>query len=76
MMDTSGIHQQLQNFCLAPDTPAVRDNIELAVRAVITLHHQDAQGYPNKKGHTDGTILVLVPGNQRSWQSLIFLRLQ
>ena len=61
-MDTSGRHQQLQTFCLAPDTPAVGDNIELAVRAVITLHHQYAQGYPDKKGYTDGTILVFVPG--------------
>ena len=44
-MDTSGRHQQLKNYCLAPDAPKLRGNIELAVRAVITLHHHYVEGY-------------------------------
>ena len=65
-MDTSGRHQQLENFCLNPDVPVGRDNLELAVRAVITLRHKYAAGYPDKNGVTDGTILVLCRENQRS----------
>ena len=62
-MDTSGRHQQLENkFCLYPEVPAARDNLELAVRAVITLHHKYAAGYPDKNGVKDGTILAFVPG--------------
>ena len=61
-MDTRGRHQKLINRCLPPETPKVRDNIELAVRAVITLHHQYATGYPDKIKPIEGTILAFVPG--------------
>ena len=30
--------------------------------SVITLHHQYAEGYPDKNGSEDGAILVFVPG--------------
>ena len=47
-MDSEGRHQELINACLPPNTPAVRDNIELAVRAIVTLHHQ-YMGLPGSK---------------------------
>ena len=46
-MESTGRHQQLINRCLPPGTPRVRDNIELAARAVITLHQKYATGYPD-----------------------------
>ena len=46
-IDTTGRHQELVNRCLPPDTPTVRDNIELAVRAIVTLHRDYAKGYPD-----------------------------
>ena len=61
-MDSEGRHQELINACLPPNTPAVRDNIELAVRAIVTLHHQYPWGYPDQKSPIEGTILVFVPG--------------
>ena len=60
-MDSEGRHQELVNLCLPPLTPAVRDNIELAVRTVITFHHKP-RGYPDHKTPIEGTILVFVPG--------------
>ena len=62
-IDTNGRHQELINRCLPPNTPTERDNIELAVRAIVTLHHQYAKGYPNPETPIDGTILVFVPAN-------------
>ena len=61
-MDSEGRHQELVNVCLPPDTPTVRDNIELAVRAIVTLHHKHARGYSDHKTPIEGTILVFVPG--------------
>ena len=60
-MDTTGRHQELVNRCLPLETPRVRDHIEMAVRAVITLHHDYAEGYPDKRTPIDGTMLVFVP---------------
>ena len=40
----------------------MRDNIELAVRTVVTFHHKYAKGDPNPKTPMEGTILVFVPG--------------
>ena len=61
-MDSEGRHQKLVNACLPPNTPAVRDNIEMAVRTIVTLHHQYATGYPDQNTPIEGTILVFVPG--------------
>ena len=54
-MSIDGRHQRLTNYCLPPDAPAVRDNIETAVRAVLTFHHSYANGFPDENGFTDGT---------------------
>ena len=61
-MDSEGRHQELISLCLPPLTPTLRDNIELAVRTVVTFHHQYPKGYPNPKTTMEGTILVFVPG--------------
>ena len=45
---TEGIIMLIK-VCLPPNTPTVRDNIELAVRAIITLHHKFAKGYPRSQ---------------------------
>ena len=42
----------------------MRDNIEMAVRTVITFHHSDPVGYPTPNTPIGGTILVFVPGKQ------------
>ena len=49
-------------MCLPPSTPTLRDNIELAVRTIITFHHNYPWGYPDQKTPIEGTILVSVPG--------------
>ena len=61
-MDSEGRHQELVNLCLPAPTPTLRDNVELAVRTVITFHHKYPKGYPNPQTPIDGTILVFVPG--------------
>ena len=61
-MDNEARHQELVNMCLPPNTPTVRDNIELAVRTVITFHHRYPRGYPADDNPLEGTILVFVPG--------------
>ena len=60
-MDNESKHQELVNACLPPNTPIVRDNMELAVRAIVTFHHNYARGYPDHKTPIQGTILVFVP---------------
>ena len=67
MMDHEERHQKLTNLCLPPLTPALRDNIEMAVRTIITFHHQYPQEYPTPRipstpAVQGGTILVFVPG--------------
>ena len=61
-MDNEDRHEQLVNMCLPPLAPAVRDNIEMAVRTVITFHHRYPIGYPSASTPLNGTILVFVPG--------------
>ena len=60
-MDNTGRHQELISACLPPNTPTVKDNIELAVRAIFTLHHKYAKGYADHKSPIEGTIVVFVP---------------
>ena len=73
-MDSEGRHQQLVNACLPPDTPAVRDNIELAVRAIVTMHHQYPNGYPDQNSPIEGTILVFVPGKPEIFEIIELLK--
>ena len=61
-MDNESRHQELVNLCLPPSTSTLRDNIELAVRTMITFHHNYPWGYPDHKTPIEGTILVFVPG--------------
>ena len=61
-MDNEDRHEQLVNLCLPSPTPAVRDNIEMAVRTVITFHDRYPIGYPSANTPLKGTILVFVPG--------------
>ena len=61
-MDNEDRHEELVNMCLPPLTPSVRDNIEMAVRTVITFHHRYPTGYPSASTPLMGTILVFVPG--------------
>ena len=61
-MDHEERHVELTNTCLPPLTPSVRDNIEMAVRTVITFHHRYPIGYPTANTPIAGTILVFVPG--------------
>ena len=49
-------------FCLPQSTPQARDNLEVAVRTIITLQHQCRDGFPNNKGVKDGTNFVFVLG--------------
>ena len=67
VMDSEERHQGLTNLCLPPMTPSLRDNIEMAVRTIITFHHKYPQEYPSPRvpsspSVTGGTILVFVPG--------------
>ena len=43
-MDNEDRHQQLVNMCLPTPSPSLRDNIEMAVRTVITFHHRFPTG--------------------------------
>ena len=61
-MDNEDRHQQLVNMCLPSNTPSLRDNIEMAVRTVVTFHHRYPTGYPSASNPIGGTILVFVPG--------------
>ena len=61
-MDSEARHQELVNLCLPPTTPTLRDNIEMAVRTIITFHHKYPIGYPTAETPMGGTILVFVPG--------------
>ena len=60
-MDGEGRHQKLVNACLPPDTPTVRENFELAARAIITLHHKYARGYPDNKRVYSKSVPMCVP---------------
>ena len=62
VMDHEERHQNLTNLCLPPLTPSLRDNIEMAVRTIITFLHKFPIGYPSKDTPIGGTILVFVPG--------------
>ena len=62
VMDHEERHQNLTNLCLPPLTPSLRDNIEMAVRTIITFHHKYPIGYPSRDAPIGGTILVFVPG--------------
>ena len=67
VMDSEERHQGLTNLCLPLMTPSLRDNIEMAVRTIITFHHKYPQEYPTPRvpstpSVTGGTILVFVPG--------------
>ena len=61
-MDNEARHQELVNMCLPLNTPTLRDNIELAVRTVVTFHHRYPKGYPSADTPLKGTILAFVPG--------------
>ena len=61
-MDNEARHQELVNMCLPASTPTLRDNIEMAVRTVVTFHHRYPKGYPTAETPLKGTILVFVPG--------------
>ena len=67
VMDSEERHQGLTNLCLPPMTSSLRDNIEMAVRTIITFHHKYPKEYPHPRvpsspSVTGGTILVFVPG--------------
>ena len=67
VMDHEERHQSLTNLCLPPLTPSLRDNIEMAVRTIITFHHKYPHEYPTPRVPSapsvqGGTILVFVPG--------------
>ena len=67
VMDHEERHQSLTNLCLPPLTPSLRDNIEMAVRTIITFHHKYRHEYPSPRipstpSVQGGTILVFVPG--------------
>ena len=47
IMDSEARHQELVNMCLPPATPTLRDNIELAVRTIVTFHHKYPR-YPSQ----------------------------
>ena len=53
---------RLTLHCLPPDLLRERDNIELAVRMVIYLHHQYRDGHQKSVPTKTGPILVFVPG--------------
>ena len=61
-IDNDERHQALTNLCLPPLTSSLRDNIEMAVRTIITFHHKFPVGYPSAETPMGGTILVFVPG--------------
>ena len=48
--------------CLPPDLLRNRDNIELALRMIIKIHHEYRDGYQGSVESRLGPILVFVPG--------------
>ena len=70
VMDSEERHQGLTNLCLPPMTPSLRDNIEMAVRTIITFHHKYPHEYPSPRvpsspSVTGGTIWFLFQENLR-----------
>ena len=64
-------HQDLTNYCLPFRTPIVRDNLEYALRTVVTLHHRYRDGYGrDREGKPDasikGPIVVFCPWSSRT----------
>ena len=49
-------------YCLPPALMRERDNMELALRMIIKIHHEYRKGYEGSKGSISGPILVFVPG--------------
>ena len=48
--------------CLPPELLRNRDNIELALRMIIKIHHEYREGYQGSEASKQGPILVFVPG--------------
>ena len=48
--------------CLPPDLLRSRDNMELALRMIIKIHHEYRNGYKESAESIQGPILVFVPG--------------
>ena len=71
-MDSEERHQHLTKLCLPSATPCLRDNIELAVRTIITFHHKYPNEYPSPRvpstpSVAGGTVLVFVPGKPENY---------
>ena len=49
-------------YCVPHDLLRERDNMELALRMIIKIHHEYREGYQNSRGSITGPILVFVPG--------------
>ena len=49
-------------YCVPPNLLRERDNMELALRMIIKIHHEYRNGYEGSKGSITGPILVFVPG--------------
>ena len=49
-------------YCVPPNLLRERDNMELALRMIIKIHHEYRGGYQNSRGSITGPILVFVPG--------------
>ena len=52
----------LELHCLPPDLLRNRDNMELALRMIIKIHHEYKDGYQGSAEAKQGPILVFVPG--------------
>ena len=49
-------------YCVPNELLRERDNMELALRMIIKIHHEYREGYQNSRGSISGPILVFVPG--------------
>ena len=49
-------------YCVPPNLLRERDNMELALRMIIKIHHEYRNGYEGSAGSITGPILVFVPG--------------
>ena len=49
-------------YCVPTDLFKERDNMELALRMIIKIHHEYRDGYERSRGSINGPILVFVPG--------------
>ena len=52
----------LAQYCVPAELLRERDNMELALRMIIKIHHEYRDGYERSRGSIHGPILVFVPG--------------